>query len=119
MTVKEYIELLHETTKVATDLCVMGLKVGYDKKLSCEHCPMHKAEGKSCIVSQLIDVKRTLLYAVDNGVHGITGDTPIHDPLVVILIKRAVVLGYSVYTLRACDDRYIEYKNLLKIPVQY
>ena len=115
MTVKEYIDELTSATKVATNLCVMGDKTDDGKRLTCAHCPMHKSEGKSCTVTQLIDIKRALQYAVDNGTHGITEDTAIHDHMVVILIKRAVILGYSVYTLRACDDEYVKYKNLLKI----
>lgn len=115
MTVKEYIDELSATTKVATNLCVMGAKTEDGKRLNCAHCPMQKAEGKSCTVTQLIDIKRTLQYAVDNSIHGITEETAIHDPMVVILIKRAVILGYSVYTLRECDDSYVQYKNLLKI----
>lgn len=115
MTVGEYIEQLNSTTKHVTDLCIAG-RVVEGKTLSCAHCPMQKAEGKSCVVTQLLDIKRTLRYAVDNSVHGITGDTPVHDPLVVILIKRAVIMGYSVYTLRACDADYIKLRNLLPIP---
>lgn len=116
MTVKEYLAKLEVASAKMTDLCILGQTTEGATSLTCAHCPMHKAEGKSCVVTQLIDIKRTLAYAVEKGVHSITEDTPIHDPLVIILIKRAVIMGYSVYTLRACDDAYIEYKNLLDIP---
>ena len=116
MTVKEYLDKLLVASKSMTELCVLGQQTDSSKHLTCAHCPMHKAEGKSCVVTQLIDIRRTLEYAVNKGIHNITEDTPVYDPLVIILIKRAVILGYSVYTLRACDSAYIEYKNLLDIP---
>ena len=84
--------------------------------ISCNKCPMQKAEGKACPVLQVMDVQKCLKYAVENGVHGITEDTPLDDAMVVLFIKRAVVRDYSVYTLRSCDSKYIKFRNLLSIP---
>ena len=44
-----------------------------------------------------------------------TLNTPIDDPMVILLMKRAVILNYSVFTLRYCDDEYIKLRNLLPI----
>lgn len=109
MTVNEYIERLSVATDAAMNCCVMS------SNSSCKCCPLQKAEGKSCPMAQLIDVKKSLQYAVKHNVHGITGETPVEDPMVTLFIKRAVVLGYSVYTLRSCDDNYIKTRNLLKV----
>lgn len=117
MTVGEYINRLSDASGKMLDLCLLGTMGSDGAELSCAHCPMHKAEGKACPVNQVTDIKRTLSYAVANGVHGITNDTAIDDPLVVILMKRAVILSYSVYTLRYCAEDYIKLRNLLTIPV--
>lgn len=112
MTVNDYICKLNDTLTFASKLCTLGETNG-----GCLSCPMRKAEGKSCPVCQMIDIKRALRYAVDNNVHGITGETESSDPMVILFIKRAVILGYSVYTLRACDEEYIKLRNLLPVPL--
>ena len=84
--------------------------------VSCSKCPMQKAEGKACPVMQIMDVQKSLKYAVEKGIHGITEDTMLDDAMVVLFIKRAVVRDYSVYTLRSCDSNYVKYRNLLTIP---
>ena len=117
MTVNKYICNLNETLTFASKLCTLG-ETKFDGTIGdCISCPMRKAEGKSCPVCQMIDIKRALKYAVENNVHGITGETESSDPMVILFIKRAVILGYSVYTLRACDDEYIKLRNLLPVPI--
>ena len=113
MTVSEYIDKLSAAINQTMDCCILG----GDDTSSCKHCPLQKAEGKSCPMSQLIDVSMSLKYAVKHNVHGITGETESSDPMVILFIKRAVILGYSVYTLRACDDEYIKLRNLLPVPL--
>lgn len=108
-TVGEYIKLLEHSIDTLCDLCLPDV--------NCAKCPLQKAEGKCCPVNQLRDIKRTLVYAIDHGVHGITTVTDVQDALVVLLIKRAVILGYSVYTLRPCDTEYIKLRNLLPVPM--
>ena len=117
MTVNEYIYKLNDTLTIASKLCALGEHKPDGTTSDCNCCPMRKAEGKSCPVCQMIDIKRALQYAVDNNVHGITGETESSDPMVILFIKRAVILGYSVYTLRACDDEYIKLRNLLPVPI--
>ena len=108
-TVGEYIQLLEHSLDTMIDLCL--------PHVNCGKCPMQKAEGKCCTVNQLRDIKRTLVYAVEHNVHGVTSCTDVEDAMVVLLIKRAVILGYSVYTLRPCDDDYVRMRNLLAIPL--
>lgn len=115
MTVKAYIDSLGEITSNLIDLCPLSTIDSNGNEFNCSRCPLHKAEGKCCPMNQIIDVRRALKYAVDNGVHNITEDTQIDDPMVILLIKRAVILNYSVYTLRFCDDDYIKLRNLLPI----
>ena len=117
MTVNEYIYKLNDTLTLASKLCILGEQESKGVVGNCNCCPMRKAEGKSCPVCQMIDIKRALKYAVENNVHGITGETESSDPMVILFIKRAVILGYSVYTLRACDDEYIKLRNLLPVPL--
>ena len=111
MTVSEYIDKLSSAINRTMDCCILD----GDDTSNCKHCPLQKAEGKSCPMSQLIDVSMSLKYAVKHNVHGITGETPVDDPMVTLFIKRAVVLGYSVYTLRRCDEDYIKQRNLLTV----
>jgi hypothetical protein len=115
MNVGEYINRLSVASSKLIDLCPLATVTSDGKEFTCNRCPMHKAEGKCCPVNQVTDIKRTLVYAVENVVHGITADTPIDDPMVVLLMKRAVILNYSVFTLRYCDDEYIKLRNLLPI----
>ena len=117
MTVSSYIEKLNDASSALTAICPLATIGSDGEAFTCNRCPMQKAEGKGCPVNQVIDIKRTLKYAVEHGVHGITEDTDIDDPLVVLLIKRAVILGYSVYTLRPCADDYIKLRNLMVIPL--
>lgn len=115
MNVGKYIEHLETASNILMGGCLLNTTTSDGKAFSCARCPMQKAEGKACPVQQVNDIKRTLTYAVSHGVHGITSETRIDDPMVVLLIKRAVILGYSVYTLRYCDDGYIKLRNLLPI----
>ena len=117
MNVGKYIEHLETASNILMEGCLLNTTTSDGRAFSCARCPMQKAEGKACPVQQVSDIKRTLMHAVSHGVHGITSTTPIDDPMVVLLIKRAVVLGYSVYTLRYCDDGYIKLRNLL--PIDY
>ena len=117
MTVNDYICKLNDTLTLASKLCTLGEQKPDGTNGDCISCPMRKAEGKSCPVCQMIDIKRALRYAVENNVHGITGETESSDPMVILFIKRAVILGYSVYTLRACDEEYIKLRNLLPVPL--
>ena len=87
MTVNDYICKLNDTLTLASKLCALGEHKPDGTTGNCINCPMRKAEGKSCPVCQMID------------------------------IKRAVILGYSVYTLRACDEEYIKLRNLLPVPI--
>ena len=119
MTVSNYIDKLSNASSMLLDLCPLATLDSNGDKFSCSRCPMQKAEGKCCPVNQVSDIKRALTYAVENEVHGITADTPIDDPLVILLIKRAVILGYSVYTLRPCDEDYIKMRNLLPVPLAH
>lgn len=109
MNVGEYISSLSDAFEALLPVC--------DTNKGCGKCPLHKAEGKSCPVLQLLEVRNTLRYAVDNGVHGITESMDISDPMVILLMKRAVLNGYSLYTLRSCNADYIKMRNLLEIGV--
>lgn len=117
MNVGEYIQSLSHASSKLIELCPLATLTSDGESFSCTRCPMQKAEGKACPVNQVSDIRRVLKYAVENGVHGITAETPIDDSMVILLIRRAVVLGYSVYTLRYCEDDYIKSRNLLPIPV--
>lgn len=117
MNVGEYINRLSDASSKLIELCPLATITSDGAEFTCTRCPMHKAEGKCCPVNQVSDIKRTLKYAVENGIHNITADTPIDDPMVILLMKRAVILNYSVFTLRFCDDDYIKLRNLLPVPV--
>ena len=119
MNVGEYINRLSDASSKLMELCPLATLTSDGKEYNCNRCPMHKAEGKCCPVNQVTDIKRALTYAVENEVHGITADTEIDNPLVILLIKRAVILGYSVYTLRPCDEDYIKMRNLLPVPLAH
>ena len=114
-TVEEYIEKLDEVTNKALELCPLAEIDSDGMRFNCNHCPMHKAEGKVCPIYQITDIQKALQYAVAHNIQGITGDMYIDDPMVILFIKRAVILGNSVYTLRPCDDEYIRLRNLLPI----
>ena len=115
MNVGEYINRLSDASSKLMELCPLATLTSDGKEYNCNRCPMHKAEGKCCPVNQVVDIKRTLKYAVEKGIHNITEDTPIDDPMVILLMKRAVILNYSVFTLRYCDEDYIKLRNLLPI----
>lgn len=115
MNVGEYINRLSYASSKLMELCPLATLTSDGAEFTCTRCPMHKAEGKCCPVNQVIDIKRTLKYAVENSIHNITENTPIDDPMVILLMKRAVILNYSVFTLRYCDDEYIKLRNLLPI----
>ena len=117
MTVNDYICKLNDTLTLASKLCTLGEQKPDGTTGDCISCPMRKAEGKSCPVCQMVDIKRALKYAVENNVHGITGETASSDPMVLLFIIREVTVGYAVYTLRACDDEYIKLRNLLPVPL--
>lgn len=115
MNVGEYINRLSDASSKLMELCPLATFTSDGKEYNCNRCPMHKAEGKCCPVNQVTDIKRTLTYAVAHKTHSITSETPIDDPMVILLMKRAVILNYSVFTLRYCDEEYIKLRNLLPI----
>ena len=115
MNVGEYINRLSDASSKLMELCPLATFTSDGKEYNCNRCPMHKAEGKCCPVNQVTDIKRTLTYAVAHKTHNITSETPIDDPMVILLMKRAVILNYSVFTLRYCDEEYIKLRNLLPI----
>lgn len=119
MTVEEYINTLDQSLLIASQLCNATNPKKYDKKSLCHSCVMEKHEGKPCPVAQLTDVKRALQYAVKHKVNGITEETPVDDSSVVLFMRRVVILGYSVRTLRYCSDEYIKERNLIEIPVAW
>lgn len=117
MTVSEYIKTLDESLTVAGKLCNAMSPKRFNGKNLCKSCVMEKHEGKPCPVSQLTDIKRALQYAVNKGINGITGETDVEDATVVLYMHRVVILGYSVRTLRYCNDDYIKERNLIEVPM--
>lgn len=114
MTVREYLDLLEGPIDAVYQLCNAS-NLALNRKNMCKSCPMYKSGGKPCVLAQLTDVKRSLMYAVKHHVNCIDEDTDVQDPHVVMFLRRAVVLGCSVYTLRMCDDDYIKERNLIEV----
>lgn len=113
MTVKEYCSNLDEALGAVADVC----SVGMTGERGCKSCPLFKYDGKPCPYLQLMDVKRVLTYAAEHNIMSITWDSLTESTEVAVFIRRAVVLGYSVVTLRSCNSEYIKERNLIEIPV--
>ena len=118
MTVKEYKEKLLDITDGMLDICYrMDIKKLNKYKNPCIGCALHKGDSKPCPLGQLADINDALSYAVDNNFDGITADTSMDTPQVISFLRRAVVNGYSIKTLRYCDAEYQKKFNL--IPIEF
>lgn len=115
MNVYEYIAQLNAAIDATMNLCNECTPNEYNGKNMCRSCVLEKHEGKPCPMAQLHDVKRALRYAIKHGVNGITEETSIEDPSVVMFMRRAVAYGYSIRTLRYCSEEYMQERNLIEV----
>lgn len=115
MNVNEYIAQLSNAIDATMNLCNACTPIEYNGKNMCRSCVLEKHESKPCPMAQLHDVKRALNYAIKHSVNGITGDTSIEDPSVIMFMRRAVSFGYSIRTLRYCSDDYMKERNLIEV----
>lgn len=110
MKISEYIAQLDATVDSAFSLCNMN-----KGSSPCKGCPIGKNDGKPCPIAQLQDVRLSLAWAVEHNFNGITMDSEVYSASVIAFLRRAVVMGYSVRTLRFCSEDYIKERNLVEI----
>lgn len=81
----------------------------------CEGCPLAKSDGKPCPLVQLIDTRTALEWAVKTGMNNITETTDINSASVILFLRRVVLDGYSLRTLRPCSAEFIKERALIEI----